>query len=42
MQKFKDAILLIAFANAIFQCFEIIALPGCGISVTSLFFIKLD
>ena len=24
---------MLAFANAIFQCFEIIALPGCGISL---------
>jgi len=26
----KVGALLLAFANAIFQCFEIIALPGCG------------
>jgi len=28
---------LLAFANAIFQCFEIIALPGCGIMPVSFF-----
>ena len=30
-------VLLLAFANAILQCFEIIALPGCGIVSEVLF-----
>lgn len=29
---------MLAFANAIFQCFEIIALPGCGIEASVSFF----
>ena len=29
---------MLAFANAIFQCFEIIALPGCGVEASVSFF----
>ena len=30
---------MLTFANAIFQCFEIIALPGCGIVAAILFMV---